>query len=78
MSRAIRSSTSVTSTVTTPDAVLRYVIRQTRVVEPYAVAVLNPTSDRTLTLMTCYPFSYIGAAPQRFIVEAELTDDQRQ
>lgn len=65
-------------TVTTEDAVLRYVIRQTRVVEPDDVAVLNPTSGRTLTLVTCYPFSYIGAAPQRFIVQAEMTDDRRQ
>jgi sortase A len=65
-------------TVTTRDAVLRYVIRNTRVVEPDDVSVLKPTSGRTLTLVTCYPFSYIGAAPQRFIVQAEMTDDRRQ
>ena len=65
-------------TVTTPSAVLRYVIRHTRVVEPDDVSVLKPTSGRTLTLVTCYPFSYLGAAPQRFIVQAEMTDDGRQ
>jgi sortase A len=65
-------------TVTTGNAVLRYVIRNTRVVEPDDVSVLKPTSGRTLTLVTCYPFSYIGAAPQRFIVQAEMTDDRRQ
>jgi sortase A len=65
-------------TITTPDAVLRYVIRNTRVVEPDDVSVLKPTPGRTLTLVTCYPFSYIGAAPRRFIVQAELTDDRRQ
>jgi sortase A len=65
-------------TVTTPDAILRYVIRNTRVVEPDDVSVLKPTAGRTLTLVTCYPFSYIGAAPQRFIVQAEMTDDRRQ
>lgn len=64
--------------VTTANAVLRYVIRNTRVVEPDDVSVLKPTSAGTLTLVTCYPFSYIGAAPQRFIVQAEMTDDRRQ
>ena len=65
-------------TVTTANAVLRYVIRNTRVVEPDDVSVLKPTSAGMLTLVTCYPFSYIGAAPQRFIVQAEMTDDRRQ
>jgi sortase A len=35
--------------------------------------VLAPTPTSTLTLVTCYPFNYLGAAPQRFIVRAELT-----
>jgi len=54
------------------------VIRNTRVVEPDDVSVLNPTPGQTLTLVTCYPFSYIGAAPKRFIVRAEMTADRRQ
>jgi sortase A len=33
--------------------------------------VLAPTRSATLTLITCYPFTYIGPAPQRFIVRAE-------
>jgi sortase A len=33
--------------------------------------VLDPTPTATLTLITCYPFDYIGPAPQRFIVRAE-------
>jgi sortase A len=37
------------------------------------VSVLEPTPDSTLTLITCYPFNYIGAAPQRFVVRAKLT-----
>lgn len=57
-------------TVTTPRDVLQYVVRQTRVVEPDDVGVLNPTPAQTLTLVTCYPFNYIGSAPQRFIVSA--------
>ena len=39
-------------------------------VEPEAVEVLDPTSTASLTLVTCYPFYYVGPAPQRFIVRA--------
>jgi sortase A len=35
------------------------------------VWVLAPTTTPTLTLITCYPFSFVGHAPQRFIVQAE-------
>jgi sortase A len=36
------------------------------------VWVLDATARPALTLVTCYPFTYIGAAPQRFIVRAHL------
>jgi sortase A len=39
------------------------------------VWVLHPTEYSALTLVTCYPFSYIGSAPQRFIVRAQLLPD---
>lgn len=39
-----------------------------------AVSVLDPTPQPTLTLVTCYPFTFIGHAPKRFIVQAELID----
>jgi sortase A len=55
-----------------PGKVYEYVVRETRVVEPTDVSVLEPTTARVLTLVTCYPFSYIGAAPKRFIVRAEV------
>lgn len=55
----------------TADAELEYVVTELRVVEPTAVEVLEPTSAATLTLITCFPFDYIGPAPQRFIVRAE-------
>jgi hypothetical protein len=42
------------------------------VVNPEDVSVLNPTSTRALTLVTCFPFYYVGSAPQRFIVRAVL------
>jgi sortase A len=45
-------------------------VESTEVVDPENVEVLCPTVDAELTLVTCYPFSYIGAAPKRFIVHA--------
>lgn len=55
----------------TADAELEYIVRETRIVEPTDLAVLEPTAVATLTLITCYPFDFIGSAPQRFIVIAE-------
>ena len=45
-----------------------YVVDDLSVVEPETVAVLGPTSEPSITLVTCYPFYFIGSAPQRFIV----------
>ena len=45
-------------------------IEDTRIVAPTDVQVLAPTSSSTLTLITCYPFDYIGPAPKRFVVTA--------
>jgi len=42
----------------------------TRIVAPDDLSVLAPTEIRSLTLVTCYPFFYIGSAPQRFIIHA--------
>ena len=56
--------------VTTSFGKFRYVVDSTEIVSPTDVRVLRPTPDAELTLVTCYPFSYIGAAPQRFIVHA--------
>ena len=50
----------------------RYVVDELRVVDPRDVSVLEPTSGPVLTLVTCYPFNYIGSAPERFIVRAVL------
>jgi sortase A len=61
--------------VTTPDGRHEYVVRETRIVKPTDVSVLDRTREPTLTLVTCYPFTYVGAAPQRFIVRAALTKD---
>lgn len=59
----------------TPEGTFTYRVARTTIVNPADVWVLDPTPREALTLVTCYPFSYIGAAPQRFIVRAELTSD---
>jgi len=48
------------------------VVESTRIVDPDDVWVLDPTPEPSLTLVTCYPFTYIGEAPERFIVKARL------
>jgi hypothetical protein len=47
-----------------------YEVASTQIVEPQDVGVLKPGPYRELTLVTCYPFNYIGSAPERFIVKA--------
>jgi sortase A len=46
----------------------RYRVVSTEVVDPADVSVLADTLDPTVTLVTCYPFYFLGSAPQRFIV----------
>jgi LPXTG-site transpeptidase (sortase) family protein len=55
----------------TADAEFEYVVKETMIVDPTDVEVLDPTTTATLTLITCYPFDYVGPAPSRFIVRAE-------
>ncbi|MEO8678250.1 MAG: class D sortase [Vicinamibacterales bacterium] len=59
-------------TVKTLSGDFEYLVESTSVVPPSAIEVLEPTGGRTLTLITCFPFSYVGAAPNRFIVRARL------
>ena len=47
-----------------------YRVESTQIVQPDDVAVLKPGRENELTLVTCYPFTWIGSAPQRFIVKA--------
>jgi len=63
--------------VTTRDGVFHYVVQRTNIVQPRDVWVLNATGYPALTLVTCYPFSYIGSAPQRFVVRAALRPPAR-
>jgi len=57
--------------VTTPSGGFRYRVVSTTIVSPDDVSVLNSDGMDVLTLVTCYPFNYIGSAPNRFIVRAE-------
>ena len=54
----------------TPEGTFAYTVDWTKVVNPTDTAVLMPTKSAALTLVTCYPFYYVGSAPQRFIVRA--------
>jgi len=49
-----------------------YRVKNTRVVSPTNVGPLKPTADPELNLITCYPFYFVGSAPRRFVVQAEL------
>lgn len=53
-----------------------YVVESLVIVEPDNVAVLSPSPGNVLTLVTCYPFSYIGSAPKRFVVRARQVSPQ--
>jgi LPXTG-site transpeptidase (sortase) family protein len=61
--------------LSTSDRVFRYRISKTMIVGPDDVYVLNPTTQPTLTLVTCYPFDFVGHAPKRFIIRADLVAD---
>jgi sortase A len=62
--------------ITTADKAVRYSVDRTTVVQPDDLSVLKPLGRSTLTLITCYPFSYFGSAPDRFIVHATEIDSQ--
>lgn len=56
------------------DGAQTYAIDSIEIVSPNDVRVLKSTSSPSLTLVTCYPFYFIGSAPQRYIVHASLSD----
>ena len=57
--------------LTTLEGDYRYEVMSTKIVSPEDVTVLAPTKGQnTLTLVTCYPFYFVGHAPNRFIVRA--------
>jgi sortase A len=54
----------------TAGGTVTYAVSSIEIVEPDDVSVLSPTDERTITLVTCYPFYYVGHAPKRYIVKA--------
>jgi sortase A len=58
-------------TLSTLQGEFRYRVLSTQVVSPDNVSVLDPSRNEILTLITCHPFYFVGAAPNRFIVRAE-------
>jgi sortase A len=61
--------------VVTSRGEFHYRVTKTHIVDPDDVWVIAPTDTPTITLITCYPFSFVGNAPRRFIVKAELVED---
>jgi sortase A len=63
--------------LTTQHGDFLYRVRRTLIVDPGDVWVLDPIPRVSLTLITCYPFVYVGHAPRRFIVQAEKLSSPR-
>ena len=55
----------------TTRGVVSYTVSSIDIVDPSDVSVLAPSPEMTLTLVTCYPFYYVGHAPERYIVTAK-------
>jgi sortase A len=53
----------------------RYRVTAIRIVDRDETGLLTASDEARLTLVTCYPFYYVGPAPQRFIVQAELIQE---
>lgn len=51
-----------------------YIVEQIRITDPNNVTVLKSRGKSSLTLVTCYPFYFVGPAPKRYIVEASLKE----
>src|SRR5712671_1837727 len=59
----------------TPAGTSQYTVTETEIVRPSAIGVLSRAPGRDLTLVTCYPFYFVGSAPERFIVHARKIGD---
>ncbi len=66
--RKIRKGDEIT--VTTLYGKYRYLVESIQVVSPGDVGVMDASIRPTLTLVTCYPFYFVGPAPRRFVVKA--------
>ncbi len=64
--------------IETTHGTYHYVVESTKIVSPRDVEVLAASNSPKLTLVTCYPFYYVGSAPKRFVVEAALAEPNGQ
>jgi sortase A len=64
--------------LSTRERAYRYIVESVRLVMPENVEVLDDSSGPALTLVTCFPFEYVGSAPQRFIVRAVPDEETKQ
>ena len=62
----------------TKEGTQTYVIDRIVIVERADVSVLAPRDRSSVTLVTCYPFYFVGSAPERYIVQASLADGDRR
>ena len=56
--------------IQTPTGLSRFEVNSIEIVNPGDIGVLAPSAESAVTLVTCYPFHFIGAAPMRFVVHA--------
>jgi len=64
--------------IETPDGVFSYRVESIRIVDPDRGDLLAPTGRPRLTLVTCYPFHWVGPAPRRFVVVARPVDGAKR
>ncbi|WP_019415574.1 class D sortase [Paenisporosarcina sp. TG20] len=62
--------------VKTSAGVFTYEIKEIKIVDQYDKTIITPTDDAVLTVTTCYPFDFIGSAPDRYILIADLINSE--
>ncbi|MEK3838906.1 MULTISPECIES: sortase [unclassified Paenibacillus] len=60
----------------TAEGTFTYEVTGSRIVDGDTRGAIKPSRDPVLTLITCYPFSYVGAAPERYLLSAKLVSSQ--
>ena len=60
--------------ILTTQGVESYAVSSITIIPKSDISILEPTTDKTLTIVTCYPFYFVGHAPKRYIVKATVKD----
>jgi len=63
--------------LSTPARTLTYTVDEREIVSPRDTRVLRPRGAPSLTLVTCYPFYFVGSAPERFVLHATVTSQSK-